>query len=63
MTDFDIEDDINCLELEEIVVDCIQQLNKDGRPDTRMSPSRLYLPARPGKTTSSLAIEGSCVTT
>ena len=52
MTGFDIEDDRHCLELYEIVVVCIQLLKKDGRPDTGMSPSRLYVPDRPAKPTS-----------
>ena len=52
ITNFDIEDDSRCLELYEIVVVCIQLLKKDGRPDTRMSPPRLYVPARPAKPTS-----------
>ena len=51
MTGFD--DDSHSLELQGIVVACIQHLKKDGRPDTRMSPrmspSRLYVPAKPSK--------------
>ena len=53
MTGFDIEDDRHCLELYAIIVVCIQLLKKDGRPDTGMSTSRLYIyvPDRPAKPT------------